>query len=110
MNIVIAEQSSDPALQARHAVTAISCAAELLARRVGPHAATCGQVMGFMQWCAQNESNRLGCLALARMVRDELAMLSAVVRGDACALLATAQQQTERLIGVLSDAVEEAQR
>lgn len=107
LSFLYIERVSDPLMQSRTALTAAIVAVELIARHpsMRGHIADCGGLLAYYRWCATHEDNPLGCLALARMARDELALLAPVVRGDACDLLATAQQQTERLIGVLAPQV-----
>lgn len=105
MTTLYIEKISDALMQSRTAITAAIVAVELIARHpsMRDHYADCGGLLAYYRWCATHEDNPTGCLALARMARDELALLQGAARGDACGLLATAQQQTERLIAVLAE-------
>lgn len=105
------EKISDALMESRTALTAAIVAVELVYRHpsMRNHYADCGGILAYYRWCATHEDNPLGCLALARMARDELALLVDDARGTACALLATAQQQTERLIATLAPQVPEGE-
>lgn len=110
-NLLYIEHINDPILQSRTALTAAIIAMELIARHpsMQNHLPDCGGLLAYYRWCAEHEDNALGCLALARMARDELALLEGVPLGKARDYLATAQQQTERLIAVLAPLIPEVE-